>query len=427
AASVLPEGTEPATAIAVRPSPSATAIVPVPSSTPDVPSPTAVALTYLQALQAQQWASMWHETHPQARNRWSSEQAFAAFLAEKFAPAGVSIVKSVSVDGAQSLTTWNDVRFVEQAASAVAVPASVTLLASAPLAVPPTDLNDKAPLVLLQEGGQWKVVDGGPADLQGPVLVPNHPAPRRLRVPILMYHHIAPAPQRTPQMGDFDYRLAVDLTVTPVDFAAQLDWLAAHGYQTITLQQVMAGLYDGVELPPQPIVLSFDDGYADNAQFAAPALLQRRMVGAFNIVTGLVGSTGGPLQYMNWSQITVLAAEGMQIESHTVSHRDLGTLTEAEVQTELVESRQIIAQHLGQAPQFLCYPSGEPFRSGALTAQQRLLLLAPRDGYVGGLLDPRIAGAVQSSTAPEQLTRIRVSGQESLSQFAASIVNQPGP
>ena len=423
AASAPPGGMDSgSTAVAFIAAPTPTATAVPASPTPKAPAPTTVALAYLQALQAQQWPLMWQELHPLARKRWPDEQAFARFLAARFAPGGVSTIATVGVGDPQPLPAWDDVRFVPRAMPAVRVAATLMLNAKAPYAVPPSDLKDQQPIVLAQDGGQWKVVDGGPADVQGPVLVPSHPAVRRLRVPIMMYHHVAPAPKRTPQMGDYDYRLLVDLTVTPEDFAAQLDWLQAHGYQTITLPELMAALYDGYTLPPHPIILSFDDGYADNAQYAAPALLQRRMVGTFNIITGLVGSTGGPLQYMTWPEITSLAAEGMSIQSHTVLHRDLGTLSEAEEQHELLESRQALGQHLGQAPQFICYPSGEPFRSGTVAAQQRLLRLVAQDGYVGGLLDPKVAGAVQSSATPDQLTRIRVAGQESLSEFTASIM-----
>lgn len=370
---------------------------------------------------------MWQLLHPLARSRWANQQEFATFLSRKFAPGGTSTIASVKVENPAPIVGWDDVRFTTQPLEGMKVAATLTLTKQAPYAVPPSALLDQEPMVLVEDAGQWRVVDGGPADVQGPVLAPSRPPLRRIRVPIMMYHHIAPAPQRTPQMGDYDYRLAVDLTVTPQAFAAQLDWLVGHGYRAITLQQVMAALYDGIVLPPKPIVLSFDDGYQDNADYAGPALMQRHMVGTFNIVTGLVGNTSGPLRYMTWAEITALAQEGMQIESHTVFHRDLGTLSDLEVQTELVDSRQMIAQHLGLAPQFICYPSGEPFRSGSTAAQKRLLSFVAQDGYIGGLLDPRVAGAIQSSTAPEQLTRIRVAGQESLTQFAASIVDQPGP
>lgn len=382
----------------------------------------AVALAYLQALQAKRWTTMWQLSHPLAQARWPSQAAFAAFLATKFAPGGASTIKAVSVTKPTVLNAWDDVRFTTQPLTAVQVTGTLTLNADAPYAVPPSDLTDSAPLVLAKNSttGHWEVVNGGPADVQGPVLTPSHPAARTLRVPIMMYHHIAPEPQRTRQMTDYDYRLAVDLTVTPAGFAAQLDWLLTHGYQTVTLQQLMAALYDGVALPPRPIILTFDDGYLDNAQYAAPALLQRHMVGVFNVITGLVG-TNGALHYMTWKQISALAAEGMVIESHTVFHEDLGILSDLQAQTELVDSRKMLTDHLGFPPQFICYPSGEPFRSGTVAAQRRISQFVTQDGYVGGLLDPPVAGMMQSSVTPNQLTRVRVAGQEPLSGFIASI------
>jgi peptidoglycan/xylan/chitin deacetylase (PgdA/CDA1 family) len=144
------------------------------------------------------------------------------------------------------------------------------------------------------------------------------------------------------------------------------------------------------------------------------------MTGTFNVITGLVGRQGA-LSYMSWEQIAALAAAGMPIESHTVWHRDLGTLSEQDAWGELVGSRDAIAQHLGEAPQIICYPSGEPFRSGSAAAQARILSLAAKAGYVGGLLDPKVAGAEQSSAAPLELDRIRVAGEETLDQFAVSV------
>lgn len=385
-----------------------------------VPTPEAVAKAYLAALQAGQWATLWTLSSPQAQARWPDEQAFTSFLRARFAPDGKPVVSAVDVGPAAAVPAWDDVRFTRQPVAAERAPAQLTLAASPAYPAEPAGTVLKRPMVLVRAGEVWKVADAGPADVQGPVLVPAHAAPRQLRVPIMMYHHIAPAPQRTPQMGDYDYRLAVDLTVTPEHFAAQLDWLAAHGYTTITLQQLLAALFDGAPLPAHPIVLTFDDGYADNYQYALPALQTRGMTGTFNVITGLVGRQGA-LNYMTWDQIAALAAAGMPVESHTVWHLDLGTLSEQDAWFELIVSHDTLAQKLGEAPQIICYPSGEPFRSESAAAQARILALATKAGYVGGLLDPKVAGDVQSSAAPLELDRIRVAGEETLAQFVASI------
>src|SRR5206468_2915944 len=64
------------------------------------------------------------------------------------------------------------------------------------------------------------------------------------------------------------------------------------------------------------------------------------------------------------------------------------------------------------------YPSGEPFRSGTAAAQQRLLALLPRYGYVGALLAPPAPSTLQYARAPYQLPRVRVDPGESLAAFA---------
>ena len=403
---------------AVRPAAAPTTL---PAPTPTAEGARDVALHYLQALQAGQWQTLWQLSHPLAQKRWPDEAAFVAFLATKFAPDGHPIVSDVAVGTPTPLPAWNDLRFTPAPLAAVALDGTLTLAKDAPLAVPPTDLTDRAELVLARDGANWKVVDGGPADLVGPVLVPSLPKRRELRLPILMYHHVAPTPTRTAAMTDYDYRLLVDLTVTPDHFAQQLDWLQAHGYQTIAPQQLMAALYDGVALPARPILLTFDDGYLDNIQYAAPALEQRHMLGTFNVITGLVGTPPNPLSYMSWDQIASMAARGMDVESHTVYHRDLGTLSAKDAEGELAGSRAALTSHLGFAPQFICYPSGEPFRSGTAAAQQRLLTIVPSTGYVAGFLDPRVASATQSSATPDELPRIRVAGEETLGQFVASV------
>ncbi len=369
---------------------------------------------------------MWELSDALARRRWTDEGAFAAFLAAKFAPNGKSTVVAVSLSAPVLVPDWNDVRFTTQPVDAVRLDAQVTLDRTAAYAMPPGSLVLRGAVVLVRDGTAWKVADDGPAGPLGPVLVPARPPTRRLRVPIMMYHHVAPAPQRTPRMSDYDYRLAVDLTVTPEHFTEQLDWLVTHDFHTISVAQLMAALYDGVRLPRRPIVLTFDDGYLDNAQYAAPALMQRHLTATFNIITGYVGATHGPLQYMSWDQIAGLAAAGMEIGSHTVDHRDLGILSEQDARGELDGSRDAITQHLGVAPQVICYPSGEPFRSRTPAAQQRLLRLAPQSGYVAGLLDPKVAGAEETSEAPYQMPRIRVPGEAPLSQVVASIQNLAG-
>jgi len=228
-----------------------------------------------------------------------------------------------------------------------------------------------------------------------------------------MYHFVSPLPAAT----DLNY----GLTVTDANFAAQLAYLRAQGYHTVTVQQVFNALYHHAALPAKPVMLTFDDGYVDNYTDAFPILRRFHDHAEFNIISAYVGQTVGINSYMTWPQLRQLTAAGMDIGSHTVDHQDLGTLSVDQVRFELRDSRNILQQQLHVPVQWLAYPSGEPFKSGTMAARQLLLSLLPEYGYVGALLDGPLTTSTQNAQTPFQLERIRVAGGEGLAGFAASL------
>ncbi len=104
----------------------------------------------------------------------------------------------------------------------------------------------------------------------GNAAVARHDKP----VPILMYHVIA-----TPPAGV----AFPDLFVRPGDFAAQMHWLAVHGYHAVTLHRVYEYWLRGTPLPSHPIVLSFDDGYLGQHTHAMPVLHKLHWPGVLNL------------------------------------------------------------------------------------------------------------------------------------------------
>src|SRR5260370_23489454 len=75
--------------------------------------------------------------------------------------------------------------------------------------------------------------------------------PRVTHVPILMYHYV----DTPPANADPVLR---DLTVARANFVAQMRWLKANGYQSITPDQLINALSHGTKLPAKPILLTFD-------------------------------------------------------------------------------------------------------------------------------------------------------------------------
>src|SRR3954447_5152315 len=96
----------------------------------------------------------------------------------------------------------------------------------------------------------------------------------RARVPILMYHVVNTPPPGTAEP---------ELWVSRQDLAAQMGWLAAHGYHAVTLQQVWDAWHKGGLLPSRPIAVSFDDGYTSQFTNALPVLRSHGWAGVPNL------------------------------------------------------------------------------------------------------------------------------------------------
>jgi len=387
----------------------------------------ALAKQYMTAFLKHQYKTMWLLLHPQLQAMWPSETAFAKFWQLRFQ--GYTLQGFV-LGKPRGLLRWVNPETMVVYHQVIVIPDSLQLLANPVLDqqidVPPEDLDpshvfQNLPFVVQQvvntrtsdspssQKSRLLVLDGGPVDLEAPILPPLHPVNTTLTVPILMYHHIS----------DFvpkNNLLELSLTVSSELFAQQMDYLKEQGYHTITFNQFFAALYYGGPLPSRPIILTFDDGYDDVYHYAFPILQAHGFSGMFYIITGVVGWKG----YLNWDEIRSMLTGGMQIGSHTIHHVNIGAtylLSPAQAQQELQVSKETLQRNLGVLIQQFCYPSGEPFRSGSLALQQHIVALLAEDGYVGATTDPGRTGIDQSGLAPFDLLRIRVDGRSTLDTF----------
>lgn len=173
---------------------------------------------------------------------------------------------------------------------------------------------------------------------------------RTLRVPILMYHRIDVLRPSLPP-------ITRSLTVAPADFAAQMRWLAAHGYHTITQLQLFEALEHGRRLPAKPIVITFDDGYRDVLFNAAPLLERLGMHATAYVITSRI--SGPDVSFLSWAMLHALEQDGVEIGSHTVHHHELPGLTDPAALQELIQSRHALEEHLHHPVQWFAYPAGK--------------------------------------------------------------------
>lgn len=91
-----------------------------------------------------------------------------------------------------------------------------------------------------------------------------------VRVPVFMYHSVGiPDPK-----WKWNY-----LTTPYQDFEKQMKWLKKCGFNAIHFDQYFDYIFNGVNLPKNPVILTFDDGYVDNYIFAYPIMKKYGMVG----------------------------------------------------------------------------------------------------------------------------------------------------
>jgi peptidoglycan/xylan/chitin deacetylase (PgdA/CDA1 family) len=166
--------------------------------------------------------------------------------------------------------------------------------------------------------------------------------PGDIIVPILLYHHIG-----------FSLKEEGEYYVSPEIFDRQMNLLYQWGYKTISVELLARAINEGAELPPKPIILTFDDGSETTYSRVLPVMQRYGFTGVSYIVYYFVGLT----HYMNVDQIRALQAAGWEIGSHGLSHKDL-TLYPAKQENEIVQSRHWLESRLGVPILSFAYPFG---------------------------------------------------------------------
>jgi peptidoglycan/xylan/chitin deacetylase (PgdA/CDA1 family) len=213
-------------------------------------------------------------------------------------------------------------------------------------------------------------------------------------IPILMYHYIRTVDESADPVG---FRLSV----TPQRFAEQMDWLADNHYTPIRMDELADCLRAKTECPRKPIVLTFDDGYADAATEALPILKRYGFTATFYIIVDFVGKPG----FLSWKQVRQLHTSGMEIGSHTLNHADLTGLSPQDAQHEIERSKMILEQRLDAPARSFSYPAGS--YSGLHVGMVR------RAGYTNAVTTSPLIGFKHMYT----LSRRRVLGGEAIEGF----------
>jgi peptidoglycan/xylan/chitin deacetylase (PgdA/CDA1 family) len=180
---------------------------------------------------------------------------------------------------------------------------------------------------------------------------------------ILMYHSVDP-------YTEDPYRV----TVRPERFERQLRWLRRRGLRGVSMRELRAAG------DPRGLVgLTFDDGYADFVTRVLPALRRCGFTATVYVVTGEIGGHNawdvpGPRKpLMTADDVRRVADAGIEVGSHSRTHRRLPTVDDPGLQDEIGESRVALQRVIAGPVDGFCYPYG--------AAGQREVAMVSAAGY----------------------------------------------
>jgi len=152
------------------------------------------------------------------------------------------------------------------------------------------------------------------------------------------------------------------ISIDAASFGRHLDFLASGRVRVVPLEQVLE-VSSG-----DALAITFDDGLANFASEAWPRLRERGLPATLFVVSGQVGSDNAwqgrhdarvpRLKLLDWEELGKLAADGLELGSHSRTHPHFDTISEAQLVDELEGSAEDLLRLAGSRPQSFCYPYG---------------------------------------------------------------------
>jgi peptidoglycan/xylan/chitin deacetylase (PgdA/CDA1 family) len=158
------------------------------------------------------------------------------------------------------------------------------------------------------------------------------------------------------------------LAVTPAAFEQQCSWLSRSA-RVVPLAIAVEELRGWSRLPRKTTAITFDDAYESVYTNAFPILERYNLPATVFTIAETLTAEGRdadwvdsppprPVRTLSLDQILEMRDAGVDFESHSYSHFDLTTLSEAECEQDLRSSREMLEGLLGHPVPFLAYPRG---------------------------------------------------------------------
>ncbi|MCC7022056.1 MAG: polysaccharide deacetylase family protein [Thermomicrobiales bacterium] len=185
-----------------------------------------------------------------------------------------------------------------------------------------------------------------------------------VKVPVIGYHNI-------------DYSGSA-YAVTPEMLDAMCAWLVQNGYTTITVNELYAAATGVGILPPNPVMLTDDDGWVSAVTFA-DTLDRYGLVGNF-FINNYSPLTADQILRLTWTG---------PVQSHTAFHQWMSKMDYQGQLNEITSNQAYITGITGLPVRFLAWPFGDSNDSAVQAARDAGIVaafsLSGGPAYVGSL------------------------------------------
>jgi len=224
----------------------------------------------------------------------------------------------------------------------------------------------------------------------------------KLDVPVLMYHEIYSENKK-----DRKFQRYSSCYITLDQFEEQMSYLSINNYKTLSSKALLRLVQKNKkyisDFLKKVVIITFDDGYIGNYTHAYPIMRKYNMNAIIFVIVNRIGTEG----FMSWNQLQELRKNGIDVQSHTMSHRPLEMLSSDHVILELINSKGIIEKKLDTPVKFLSYPQG--------SYNAKIQKIAREVGFEGGFTSD--IGYLNYPIRPFRLNRIEIRQRFNISDF----------
>lgn len=171
---------------------------------------------------------------------------------------------------------------------------------------------------------------------------------RKADVPVLMFHNVG-------NVSFFDTKLTKRFKISPENLEKLLKFVSQK-YQTVSMEELYDYLTNGVKLPENPIVLTFDDGWSGVFKFAFPLLKKYKLKFSSYLISSYIDKNP---DYLKKEEVFDMLNSGlMELGNHTKSHALLGFVSRDVLKKEINGAQDDFEQMFGVRPLTFAYPGG---------------------------------------------------------------------